>query len=131
MPCSPATAATETPGVRQVAKRVALNSGEYLRWVRRVEYLWFSEVLSIVSTIKFVDTILQDPAANLNMTLLDAYGTTLLRDFAGQQYKVTVLPDGLYEFDGKNYKSLSAIAKLITGTQWSGPAFFGLKGKKS
>ncbi len=58
-------------------------------------------------------------------------GTTLLRDFAGHQYKVTVLPDGLYEFDGKNYKSLSAIAKLITGTQWSGPAFFGLKGKKS
>ena len=73
MPCSPATAATETPGVRQVAKSVALNSGEYLRWVRRVEYLWLSEVLSIVSTIKFVDTILQDLAANLNMTLLDAY----------------------------------------------------------
>ena len=58
-------------------------------------------------------------------------GTTLLRDFAGEQYKVTVLPNGLYEFDGKNYKSLSAIAKLITGTQWSGPAFFGLKGKKA
>ena len=75
MPCSPATAATETPGVRQVAKSVALNSGEYLRWVRRVEYLWFSEVLSIVSTIKFVDTILQDLAANLKMTLLDAYAS--------------------------------------------------------
>ena len=73
MPCSPATAATETPGVRQVARRVALNSGEYLRWVRRVEYLCLSEVLSIVSTIKFVDTILQDLAANLKMTLLDAY----------------------------------------------------------
>jgi hypothetical protein len=52
---------------------VALNSGEYLRWVRRVEYLGFSEVLSIVSTIKLVDTILQDLAANLKMTLLDAY----------------------------------------------------------
>lgn len=73
MPCSPATAATETPGVRQVAKSVALNSGEYLRWVLRAEDVWLSEVLSIVSTIKFVDTILQDLAANLNMTLLDAY----------------------------------------------------------
>ena len=52
---------------------MALNSGEYLRWVRRFEYLGFSEVLSIVSTIKFVDTILQEPDANLNMTLLDAY----------------------------------------------------------
>jgi len=79
MPCSPATAATETPGVRQVAKSVALNSGEYLRWVRRVEYLWFTEVLSIVSTIKFVDTILQDLAANLKMTLLDAYHPVVFR----------------------------------------------------
>jgi len=80
MPCSPATAATETPGLRQVAKSVALNSGEYLRWVRRVEYLWFSEVLSIVSTIKFVDTILQDLAANLKMTLLDAYRQWLYKN---------------------------------------------------
>ena len=57
-------------------------------------------------------------------------GTTLLREFDGRNYKVTVLPTGGYEFDGQRYKSLSAIAKLITGTQWSGPAFFGLKGKK-
>jgi hypothetical protein len=56
-------------------------------------------------------------------------GTVLHRDFDGQQYKVLVLSDGRYEFEKKTYKSLSAIAKLITGTQWSGPAFFGLKGK--
>jgi len=54
-----------------------------------------------------------------------------LREFDGKKYKVTVLPDGGYEYDGHQYKSLSAIAKLITGTQWSGPAFFGLKGKKA
>jgi hypothetical protein len=58
-------------------------------------------------------------------------GTTLLREFDGKKYKVTVLADGGYEYDGHQYKSLSAIAKLITGTQWSGPAFFGLKGKKA
>ena len=57
-------------------------------------------------------------------------GTTLLREFDGQKFKVTVLADGGYGYDGQRYKSLSAIAKLITGTQWSGPAFFGLKGKK-
>lgn len=56
-------------------------------------------------------------------------GTVLHRDFDGKQYKVLVLGDGRYEFEGKTYKSLSAIAKLITGTQWSGPAFFGLKEK--
>ena len=35
--------------------------------------------------------------------------------------------DGLYELEGQHYKSLSAAAKAITGTHWSGPAFFGLK----
>lgn len=58
-------------------------------------------------------------------------GTQLLREFDGRQYTVTALPDGYYEFDGKSYRSLSAIAKCITGTQWSGPAFFGLTGKRA
>lgn len=39
-----------------------------------------------------------------------------------------VLPDGLYELNGEHYKSLSAAARAITGTNWSGPAFFGVKG---
>ena len=56
-------------------------------------------------------------------------GTILHRIFDGEQYTVLVLADGRYEFEGKTYKSLSSIAKLITGTQWSGPVFFGLKGK--
>ena len=56
-------------------------------------------------------------------------GSTLVREFDGRQFKVQVLADGRYEFDGKVYRSLSAIAKLITGTHWSGPAFFGLKSK--
>ena len=58
-------------------------------------------------------------------------GTRLLREFDGHRYTVIVLSDGRYEFQGQSYKSLSAIAKLITGTQWSGPAFFGLVGKKA
>ena len=54
-------------------------------------------------------------------------GITLLRAFDARQYKVTVRSDGRYAFEGQSYKSLSPIAKLITGTQRSGPAFFGLK----
>ena len=54
-------------------------------------------------------------------------GITLLRAFDARQYKVTVRSDGRYAFEGQSYKSLSAIAKLITETQLSGPAFFGLK----
>ncbi len=55
-------------------------------------------------------------------------GTTLIREWDRHEYRVTVTSDGLYELDGKRYKSLSAAAKAITGTHWSGPAFFGLKG---
>ena len=61
----------------------------------------------------------------LTTTLLP--GTVLIREFDGIDYHVTVAIDGRFEFEGHKYKSLSAIAKQITGTQWSGPLFFGLK----
>lgn len=54
-------------------------------------------------------------------------GTTLIREWDRREYRVTVTPDGLYELNGQRYKSLSAAARAITGTQWSGPAFFGVK----
>ena len=53
-------------------------------------------------------------------------GTTLVREWDRQEYRVTVLPDGYYQLNGKRYKSLSAAARAITGTHWSGPAFFGI-----
>lgn len=55
-------------------------------------------------------------------------GTVLVREWDAREYRVTVLPDGLYELNGQRYKSLSAAARAITGTHWSGPAFFGVKG---
>jgi hypothetical protein len=54
-------------------------------------------------------------------------GTVLLREYAEQEYRVTVTPEGFYELAGQRFKSLSAVARHITGCQWSGPAFFGLK----
>lgn len=53
-------------------------------------------------------------------------GSQLIRVWQDQTYQVTVLADG-FQFQGKHWKSLSAIAKAITGTPWSGPVFFGLK----
>lgn len=55
-------------------------------------------------------------------------GTTLIREWDRREYRVTVTADGYYELDGVRHKSLSAAARAITGTQWSGPAFFGVKG---
>ena len=53
-------------------------------------------------------------------------GTKLLREWRGVMHEVTVI-DGGYEHQGKRYRSLSAVARAITGTQWSGPLFFGLR----
>ena len=53
-------------------------------------------------------------------------GTRLLREWQGQTHAVTVVPGG-FEFQGKRWRSLSAIAFSITGTRWSGPLFFGLR----
>ena len=55
--------------------------------------------------------------------------TRLVREFKGELHEVTVLDDG-FAYRGQHYGSLSKIARLITGTQWSGPAFFGLNKKK-
>jgi hypothetical protein len=52
-------------------------------------------------------------------------GAHLVREWNGRTYQVEVLPMG-YRMDGRNWPSLSAIAKHITGTSWSGPRFFGL-----
>jgi hypothetical protein len=52
-------------------------------------------------------------------------GTVLVRDHHGQRHTVMVARDG-FDWQGTTYSSLSAIARAITGTAWSGPRFFGL-----
>lgn len=58
-------------------------------------------------------------------------GTRFLRQWEGRTCEVTALPNGAFAFDGEEWRSLSAIARAITGTRWSGPAFFGLREGKS
>jgi hypothetical protein len=53
-------------------------------------------------------------------------GTLLVRDWGGVTHQVKVLEDG-FLLRGKRYKSLSVVARVITGSRWSGPLFFGLK----
>ena len=55
-----------------------------------------------------------------------APGTLLRREWQGKTAVVTVLPAG-FDYDGAIYRSLSAVAKTITGTKWNGHVFFGLK----
>jgi len=73
----------------------------------------------------------QDPIANLKPNATEAkelvHGTRLQRDWKGKTYEVVIRGNGKYEYDGKIYNSLSAIADLITGTHWNGKKFFGVK----
>ncbi len=55
-------------------------------------------------------------------------GAHLVREWNGRTYQVEVVEGG-FRMDGKSWPSLSAIAKHITGTTWSGPRFFGLAGR--
>ena len=57
-------------------------------------------------------------------------GTRLMREWQGRTYEVVVLDDG-FSWQGTRCKSLSAVARKITGTAWSGPLFFGLKQNRS
>lgn len=52
-------------------------------------------------------------------------GAVLSRTFRGVSHSVTVLDDG-FEYQGRYFRSLSAVARAITGTRWNGVAFFGL-----
>lgn len=60
-----------------------------------------------------------------NKVLSITDGTKLVREFKGKRYSVTVIHNG-FEYNGRTYKSLSAIANEITGTRWNGKKFFGV-----
>ncbi|MFZ0783010.1 MAG: DUF2924 domain-containing protein [Candidatus Sulfotelmatobacter sp.] len=57
-------------------------------------------------------------------------GTRLVRQWGDQVHLMSVHVNG-YEYQGTRYRSLSEIARLITGTRWSGPLFFGIKNEST
>jgi hypothetical protein len=56
-------------------------------------------------------------------------GAILVREWKGERHQVTLMEDG-FAYQGKAHESLSEIARLITGTRWNGPRFFGLRPDK-
>jgi hypothetical protein len=68
----------------------------------------------------------RDPNAKLPAPQQIKSGTKLLRQWRGETHNVIVVDDG-FDYRNKRYRSLSEIARQITGTRWSGPSFFGLK----
>lgn len=60
-----------------------------------------------------------------------APGLRLVREWQGKVHVVTVDDTGAIQWNGQRWKSLSEVARAITGTRWSGPAFFGLKQRRT
>jgi hypothetical protein len=68
----------------------------------------------------------RNPNAKLQQTPRIKSGTKLIRHWQGHRHEVLANDEG-FDYKGKRYRSLSEIAREITGTRWSGPLFFGLK----
>jgi hypothetical protein len=80
------------------------------------------------TTVKRLETIAKsgDAKPNKKIQLMGdgpVVGTRLLREWKGVEHCVTVIEDG-FEYQGRRFKSLSAVARTITGTRWNGRIFF-------
>ena len=82
------------------------------------------------ATLKSMHELAEDHAYGKNSIIQPMIrpkiGTRFVREYNGTLHEVTVLDAG-YEYNGQTYRSLTQIAKIITGTKWSGPTFFGYK----
>ena len=103
------------------------------RLAYRIQELFYGG-LSGQAKAHLQQTAKADPVATVNRRIPEERksnetilpGTRLVRVWNDQRYEVIVLADG-YEFDGRTFRSLSAVAREITGTRWNGKVFFGLK----
>jgi hypothetical protein len=58
-------------------------------------------------------------------------GSLLAREWKGQRHEVIAAGEGWFLYGGERYRSLSHVARLITGSRWNGPRFFGLRRKEA
>ncbi len=75
---------------------------------------------------QLIKTSIAKPNGRLELPRRIKPGSELVRVWKGKRYRVTVMTEG-FAYDGKPFASLSEIASKITGTNWNGPRFFGLR----
>lgn len=113
--------------VLKSAPPVSLNRGQLIaRIAYRIQEEAFGELPPQARAR--MEQIAGSPSTNATTRSPDrlSAGTRLVREWQGERKEVTVLSAG-FEYAGKRYRSLSAIATEITGTKWNGPDFFGLR----
>ena len=100
------------------------------RIIYRLQEIFYGGICE--GDMEILDSIAdKDPLANLkrleDRNKLKVPGTRLLRVWKGRQHEVIVDTDGKFIYRGKRFRTLSAIARKITGVQWNGKQFFGVK----
>jgi hypothetical protein len=75
---------------------------------------------------RLIAALIAKPDATLTIARRAQSGTVLVRDWKGRSHRVMITADG-FHYDERAYSNLSEIARLITGTRWNGPRFFGLR----
>lgn len=96
-----------------------------LQFMKRV-LIWDLQNQMLGSVSAKTERRLKQIAAGNSVPNLAKPGSHLVREWNGRTYLVEVV-DGGYVMDGKTWRSLSAIARHITGARWSGPRFFGVQ----
>jgi hypothetical protein len=113
--------------VRRIAWRLQANAEGELSERARERALWLAEEADLM--IRAPESFVRETSRSAGKggdPRLPATGTRLVREFRGQSISVEVLEKG-FRYQDNTYKSLSAVARKVTGTQWNGFCFFGLK----
>ena len=115
-------AAFKTPPPRHISRELLVRALAHQQYVETHGGLSSQAQRLLNQHIRALDT-----SGTIATTPRLSPGTRLVREWNGQVHEITVLDTG-FLWKGKHHRSLSTIASAITGTRWSGPRFFGLKG---
>ena len=107
---------------REVAPRISPK-------LLRQALAWELQARALGGLPRGVQQMLDQFAASKPRTAAVGAGTRLVREWHGKVHVVTIGDDQAISWEGRTFRSLSQVAKAITGTPWSDPAFFGLRKK--
>lgn len=93
----------------------------------RLALAWEIQARALGGLPRGVTAALDQLGRGTSVTAAPAAGMRLVREWQGRVHVVEVGEDQVIRWDGRDWRSLSEVARAITGTRWSGPAFFGLK----
>ena len=97
----------------------------------RIALAWELQVRAYGGLSRETTRTLDQLARGVTKTQSQSAGMRLVREWQGRVHVVTVGEDQVIRWEERSYGSLSEVARAITGTRWSGPAFFGLKKRQA